>query len=285
MEKLTINKDRVIQMRKSGKTHSEIASEIGVSKSVITKRFREWNLPKGRLGGIVNPDEIVNLYLSGVSVNALSKKYPIGRRGIDSLLRKEGVKMRSQSESELIKWQNMTEEQKKRQVEKAHKAVKRLPDSHWDRVMRLNAKCKENTLSKVGHLETEFIQQFKKLGFEPVSQKAVDRYNIDIAINTTAVEIHINGANPHNAVSYKRRIINLLKLGWNVIYVKITSDVFIEITANKIGRMIHLIESNPSSVCQYGMIRGTSEIVTSGCLDGNDLSTVSASNGFFATIE
>ena len=61
------------------------------------------------------------------SVNKMSNELPIGRTGIRNAMDRLGVHRRSQSEAEKLKWQNMTDEQRARQVQAAHEAVRGLP--------------------------------------------------------------------------------------------------------------------------------------------------------------
>lgn len=230
-------------------------------------------------------DRIVKMYKSGKSINALSKLFDVSRPTITRRLKERNVRLRSQSESEALKWAQMSDEQRAKQVEAAHEAVRNKPDEFFEQAAIKQAQTKQRTLSKVGDLERLFITTFEDRGYDPIPQKAIYVYNTDIAIGSTAIEIHIQPSFPHNHSYYSRRIVDLLKRGWNAIYIKIGADLSVERTANKISAMIDLIQSDESPVSHYGMIRGSSELVSSGCLQGDDLTIVDASDGFFAAVK
>ena len=272
-------------MYKSGKTAKIIANTFNVSKGLVLKRLAKWNVP--RRNGMIDFDRkaAISFYVSGNSENATAKKFGVARTAIRGMLLRNNIHIRSQSEAEALKWSKMTKEERINQVKKAHQAAKNRSPEAVRNIMLKSAKTKEKTLSKVGYLEMEFIKEFEKLGYRCKPQKAVDVYNIDIAIGNTAVEVHVKENNPHVKVTDRKRIKYLLKSGWNVIYIKITSDVSVKVAANKVSAMINHIKTNKPSVGQYGMIRGTGQLVTSGCLNGNKLSTVNASDGFFAAIK
>lgn len=287
---MSINTNDAINMYKSGKSVSEISSFFNVSDGTIYRAFKIAGFNNFRTTGgystKVPTDEIINLYKGGMSENALSKKFGVSRNVIRTRLVNNKVHIRSQSEAETLKWSKMSDKQRSQQVKAANKAIRNKPKGFHIQNAIKQAKQKEQTRSKVGALENAFIKEFEHKGFKVIPQKAVYVYNIDLAINNTAIEIHINSANPHgNYWYFRKRIVELLKRNWNVIYIKITSDAFVQRTANKVCAMIDLVESDHSGICHYGMIRGSSELVTSGRLNGDKLTTVDACNGFFAAIE
>lgn len=278
-----IDTNRLIEMYESGKSTNDIAEIIGVSGGFVCNRLKSAGIVLTGNRKTVDDDAIVDFYVAGNSENATAKKFGVSRNLVRKRLVESGVHVRSQSESESLKWSKMSADERAKQVDAANKAIRNMPKSFHTQQAIKQAKTKEQTLSKVGSLEKEFIQEFTNRGFSPIPQKAVHVYNIDIAIASTAIEIHINAHHPHSRD--RKRIVDLLKRGWDVIYIKITNDVSVERATDKVCRMIDLIESDKSGVCHYGMIRGTSELVASGCLDGNNLTVVDASNGFFAAIE
>ena len=274
----------ILDMCMVGKSNPECAEHFGVSVSLVKNIIREF--------GYKRPEKIIDntlvccLYASGVSENAISKQLGITRRRVRSITSEGGIPARSQSESEVIKWSGMSPEKRANQVSAAHEAIRNKPSDFHHASAIKQAISKASTLSKVGKFEDEFIEAFTVRGLTCIPQRQVWRYNVDIAINNTAVEIHCCPNFPHNHAYYSNRIVKLLELGWNVIYIKIDRlEPLIDITADKVCRMIDIAESNKSGVGQYGMIRGSGKLVASGCLDGDKLSCVSAADGFFAACE
>lgn len=286
MNRHSFDTDRIVQMYKSGQSSPAIADIIGCSKSFVLLTLKRNNVPRRTTKWGKRDDAIVSEYVSGKSENAVSKKFGISRSAVRRRLEKAGVHIRNQSESEALKWAKMTKKQRANQVRKAHKSTANRSAKRLKEIQRMSAKTKQKSLSKVGELEMEFIKAFEKRGLTCKPQLAVDVYNIDIAVGNTAIEIHGNSSNPHTHKGfYKRRIVNLLKRGWNVIYIKTIGDVFVDRTADKVCAMIDLIKSDKSGICHYGMIRGSGELVATGCLDGDNIATVETTHGLFATIE
>lgn len=278
------DKQRPIDMYIAGHSVKSICEALGVSKPYVNKLIKESGI-KRRPRVIFDVDSAIDDYVNGMSEQAVAIKFGVDRGVIRRTLGKRVVQVRTAKEASLICWSNMTKEQRANQVSAAHQSIREKPSSFHKESAIKQAISKQSSKSKVGKFEAEFIAELEILGHRAYSQIAVGPYNLDISINNTAIEIHVNSAHPHNHVYYRNRIVKLLKAGWNVIYIKIIAEPLIKVTANNVSRMINLIESDKSSVCHYGMIRGSGEIVTSGCLDGNELATVNTLEGFFAAIK
>lgn len=279
-----LNADHVVKLYKSGLKNHKLAEHLGVT---ITKLL-EFQRSVGLKDGVYAPEvpEIISMYESGISENAIAKHFNMGRAAVRKTLIKNSVRIRSQSEAEALKWSRMTKEQRANQVAKAHEATRNLDPSVFKRAAKLQAIAKENTLSKVGFMESEFCDQFEQLGFSVFPQKAFGAYNIDILLDDfAAIEIHANCCHPHTHRYYRKRVVNLLKGGYHVIYIKTLANVDPERAAKKVASMIDLIRSDNSGICHYGVIRGDGRMIATGCLNGDELSTVKALDGFFAAVE
>jgi len=285
MKKLSIDQNRLVRLYESGVSSTKLCEEFGISRSTVlnvvrrsngTVKVKHWVLVKYRA---------VALYQSGLSENQVAQTIGCSRTVVRCALTKSGVYVRSQSEAETLKWQQMSADKRKRQVQSAHQAVKDKPRSFFKQISIKQAKTKEQTKSKVGFLEQEFALALELLGKKCLSQTAIDVYNADLTFGNTVIEIHANSSHPHNHTYYRRRIENILKLGWNVLYIKCTGKILIDRAAQKISLMIDLIESNQTACRHYGVIGGSGDLVASGCLDGDHLACVKAPDGFFAGLE
>jgi hypothetical protein len=280
---MSTNTNDLIDMYESGKSVAQISNITGLTVPSIYGRFyKEKFIPyrwgKGNNKVQLPTDEIINLYQSGISENAISKKFGVARTAIRNRLETSGIHIRNQSESEKLKWSKMTTKERKKQVKSANDKIRSMPKSYHVKLSIKQAITKEKSLSKVGAFEQLFIDELKSRGFNPIPQKAVYVYNVDIAIGNTAIEIHVNSGNPESIPAYRKRIVNLLKRGWNVIYVKITKDAFIDIATDQICSFIDFCKSNKSIGSQYRVIRGTGNLISSGSLNGDKLTTVFTSD-------
>jgi hypothetical protein len=156
--------------------------------------------------------------------------------------------------------------------------IARKKSSKEDIIKRISKAAirKEKTLCEVGILEDFVIKSINE--FNPIAQKAFGTYNIDIACGPIAIEIHNCSALPHSLPHIKKKIINLLKSGWCVIYIKFRANAVInETTINQIRSICEISSSNPSINGKYWVIRGTGETISVGSLNGDDISIVNTS--------
>lgn len=269
-----INELDVIDMYVSGKTATQVAQRFGSSKAYVYKVLRRHGVDAHPRKNVAIGNDAVAAYVSGLSENAVADMFGVSRACIRAALKKAGVHIRNQSEAEALKWSQMTSEQRAHQVAKAHiAAANRTPESIQN-VMLKNAITSARTGAKIGFLEQEFTDAIRARGFDVVQQFPFDRYNLDLASGRTAIEVHANTANPHSYPMYRKRIVYLLKAGWNVIYIKCIGKIDINAATDEVCRFIDLTQRDESFVGQYRMVRGSGELVTSLRLDGDQLAPV-----------
>ena len=275
-----IDADNIVQMYAIGDSASEIAARVGVAKSTIYKiLLRSGVTPRGRKH-IAFSSLIVPAYIGGESENSIASRLGISRTVVACAIAKANIQRRSQSESEQLKWASMSSQARANQIAAAHAAAKEIPSKKRKTMLEKSACRKQTTGSKIGHLEFEFANALQNRGLDVTQQLAVSVYNLDIAIGNTAIEIHVNSANPHSHPVYLRRIMYLLKTGMDVIYIKCIGKIDINRTADKIRELINFTQRQKSNVRHYWMIRGSGELVTCLCLDGDQLATVQTFDAF-----
>lgn len=211
---------------------------------------------------------IIKSFNSGVSVYAIARKYSVDRNVIYRILRINGIKRRNSSEAQKLRYNKTNIKYRQNLTKNANEAIRNKPKEFHHIISLKQAIAKEKSLSKVGQFELDIIKYLERKGFDPIPQKALTVYNIDIAIGNIAIEIHVNSGNPHNMLYYRKRIINILKSGWDVIYIKITKRGLNKAGLNQLISLINLTSSYPSKIRKYWMIRGTGEIMTIGSFDG-----------------
>lgn len=280
---MAININGIIKMYESGLSMKEICTATGHPKTSIYAagyrigyKFTRINVPRRVT---IDADAVKSMYVDYLlSENQIAIELGVGRRVIRTTLKRLGVHIRNQSESEAVKWSKMTDQQRTNQVKAANQAIRDKPSEFHRQSSIKQAQRKQMTHAKVGLLESEFTKAFNERGFDCIQQLAVDVYNIDIAIGNTAVEIHINSSNPHNHPFYSKRIVNLLKLDWNVIYIKCGVNTFVDVTADNVSSIINTISTDKTAISKYWMIRGNGDLVTVGGLNGDHLACIDALN-------
>ena len=102
----------------------------------------------------------------------------------------------------------------------------------------------------------------------PARQVAVGPYNVDFAIDGTAIEV--NGGAWHSVKSRRTheasRLNYILDNGWNIIVIWDTTHRPIDAGgADKVASLLQFIRDNPTHVCQYWVVRGDGQLATFGC--------------------
>jgi len=219
--------------------------------------------------------EIVALYRTGLSENALAKCFGVSRRAIAARLTAAGVVRRTQSEAERIKWSQMTPTQRRRQIRAAH-AAKR------GRAVSLETKCKhaitvEKRLLNISPKEIELRHMLLRRGIEVVPQKAIGPYNCDLAAAPVAVEVY--GGNWHwygrHLARTEQRFRYLLDAGWFV-YVMVVNQSF-PLTgagADHLVAYIQQVRRNKAARTEYRVVWGAGEFVVSGSADDEHITII-----------
>lgn len=137
----------------------------------------------------IDLDHLVHLYISEKrSVLHLSKELGIGRRVIQRMLKEAGVSIRGRSEAEVLKWSQMDETARKKQVGAAHIARRGQTDSLT--VKRKRALTNSRLTTRIYPREGKFAEALlKKHGIKTIPQFPVGPYNCDLATTPVAVEV------------------------------------------------------------------------------------------------
>lgn len=226
----------------------------------------------------INVDNIINLYINGVSINQLSKKFGVSRDTITKRLISADIKLRTQSESETLKWSKMDETTRKRQVQKAHEACRGRYISTAEKILR--AKSAYESAFKKGEYEKEIVDKLREKGFDAVNQFNFGIYNIDIAIHGIPVFIEVQTSN-HTALrtpkllKRTKYILNSKKLLVYVVVDQTNKPIFLDLITDKIISYINILRFDKTILGKYLMIGR----------DGNPLPTTSYNFDGFTRIE
>ncbi len=170
---------------------------------------------------LLNANEVISIYKSGLSLTATARKLNVSRTPIKKILDKHNIIMRSFGDSMRLVAESKTPEQRSMQALNAREAIRNAPKQFFEARNRNLAISKQKNLSMVGALEQVFYDKLIAMGHDCSLQTAVDGYNIDITCGKVALEIHNHCSNPHISRDNKYKIAKLNSLGWHVIYVKV----------------------------------------------------------------
>lgn len=212
-------------------------------------------------------DRICNLYYFGSSEKEIAKWFNVSRAVIRRRLIQGDIKIRSQSESIKLVWKKMSSDQRKRQIESAHKAVK-------GRKVTWLTKCKhaktiEKYPSNFSHYEIELQRMLLLRGIKTIHQKAIGGYNCDLAAHPIAVEIH--GGDWHSfgdhVLRFNERTRYLLNCGWFVYVIPINKSFpLTDAVANYLASYIKRIRRTKPNVCECRVVWGGGEFTTTSSL-------------------
>jgi len=274
--------DDIIQRYLSGETPSKIAERYGISKDVIARILKEnatqmrpsaWS-PKVFLPGLA----VAEMYVTGKSVNAISKHYGCTRSTVVRVLKEAGIRLRGRSEAETVKWAQMKSASRRRQTEAAQEAVRGRKRSF--ETLCKTAKTRETRQTHKSVTEDILASMLQRMGFAPVIQKAIGPYNCDLAVHPVAMEIFGGGWHWHglHLRRSEKRFRYILDRGWNILAVVISpprwplnSEV-----ADYIGAYLEALSSHPPEICEYRMIRGAGELLASGRADDDHIAIIPA---------
>lgn len=261
------NLDKAISLYLAGEPFLQIAAATGVSASAFHReRCRRGIPPRKRKGLPV--DEIVAAYAEGVSSLELSEKYCVSRQAINDRLRQAGMPIRGRSQAGLVRAAKMTPEQRQAQAADAHEAVRGRNASVIElrrRALQIEARGASDSPG-----EERLREELLKRGIHAQPQRAIGKYNVDLAVAPVAVEVLGGGWH-----SYKPRHIErtpyILDEGWHLAMVWDFEgrSALGEGAAEYLVSFIEEMRRNPPATCQYRVITGQGEVLaTCGREDG-----------------
>jgi len=251
----------------SGESSGEIAKDHGVSISCIASILKRngirpdgrkpKTIPKRRLN--IPLEEVTSLYLSGISENEIAKRFGVSRAAIRPRLLSAGVPIRDSAQANRLMMAGRSSEENFRNTQAAHEAARGKPQpEEWAQKVALG---RERNKRHIGPQEVELAAILTSKGFTVTPQKAVGRYNIDIAISEFPIAVEVFGGMWHaygpHARRFRKRFDYLLDCGWIPVIVWISKDFPLGLGAVKyICSLAERLRSGKSVPRQEQVIRG-----------------------------
>jgi very-short-patch-repair endonuclease len=277
----TSDVNNLVKLYLSGERTVGISHQFNVTVPTVLSRLRERNIPIRKSGPTcpsVPLDEAIRLYGEGIGIVALGERYGVDAMTVRKRLDKAGVCLRKGSDANLIRWRNMSVDERTATVEAAHNSVRGVRKSSDN--LRRKALTIEH-LAKGSYLENQLHSLLVDAGLSPVPQVAVGRYNIDLAIAPLAVEVwggdwHMKG---HHASIFGERTRQLFDCGWSVLHVIVSQrQLPTAVTAKNVVAFLDIARSLPPNLRKYWVIRRDGQIVTFGSSDDKNISVVPATS-------
>lgn len=181
--------DHCIEVYHSGKTLAQAGAERGVSASALSRELKRRGI-KARSRRIELPsDEIIHAYEGGTTELALSLQHGVSRNVIRRVLEEGGAHVRSMSEASLLRWEQMTPEERAHTVAAAHESsVGRVP-SEREMVRRAQTREAKGWTGRTSENERRLDRWLRERGLDPIREQAIGRNNIDFGLRPVAVEL------------------------------------------------------------------------------------------------
>ena len=266
------NFDHFAQRYLAGESAQKLSKELQVKSDTVTRWLRQSGIePRskaeantGVLASSAMAQEIVARYVAGESENALAKAFGFSRTPIRRLLVQNGIHIRDQSESELLKWAGMSDERRKHQVAKAHQARRGQKDSF--EVQAKRARAWHHRTSHQSWREDALGQAIYECGLFVEYQAPIGPYNLDLSIGGMSISVEIecgNWGRPRTSEQYRERIKYILNQGWRILFVFAKNcDLAFPAITDKVIAYYKFACGDESTRGKYGMVRGDGETVS-----------------------
>lgn len=207
----------------------------------------------------ININDLLKLYNSGMLLCELGEYFGVNYNVIRNRLIEIGYPLRSISESHKISASRSTPEERRRRAKAAHDAVrgKRQSFEHRCKIAKTR-EIKQVGITRIERIAGKMLVDY---GFSIVFQKAIGKYNVDIAITKPSIAVEIFGGHwhttGHHAARFRKRIDYIINSGWLPVIIWVTRNYPLEIGAIKyIISLSKKLSSGKTMGSKEHMIRG-----------------------------
>lgn len=279
----TTELDYAAELYLSGQSFDKVATTLGRKSSegirIALKRRGIKARPKaGRPAHnrMAPPDDLTTRFKRGDSVLAISEAYGVARGTVARWLDEAGCNQRTASEATTIRMGRLSPDERSRQTQAAHARIQAMerPDDWQEAIARgrehvqyggrtspgTDALCRMLTAEKILH----------------VREKAIGRYNVDIALPTPQIAVEVLGGNWHGSKEiHRRRTPYILNEGWHMLFVWATKGCKVSSGAFKdLVTYAETLRLDPPASSQYRVIRGDGKVVSAGGADDDEFPLV-----------
>lgn len=261
----------------AGQTLKEAGAVVGVHPDSLSREFKRLGVavrPPIRPAGwnrIDMPADVPAAYLAGETEQAIALRLGVARTAVKRWLVEAGIKRRGLSESQQLRNERLTPEERKRNAQAAHNAKRGTPNTE-EQLCKMAATREATECSPYSAGTARFCDELDVLGVSYKREKAVGRYNVDVALTAQPVAVEVLGGYWHGYKRiHARRTPYILDRGWHIAFVWDTQRM--KISAGSVREIVALAERtrrNPPSACQYWVVRGDGKLVATGCADDDE---------------
>jgi very-short-patch-repair endonuclease len=214
-------------------------------------------------------NNIIDRYNAGESEQSIAKSYQVSRAVIRRRLLQSEVVIRNIKEANKLFSSQLTPAQKRAKTVKAHDAIrgKRQSEQHRAKIARFYETTRGGNVSVS---ENQIEEALQKRGVDVTPQKAIGRYNIDLALNVNSIALEIFGGGWHgygrHATRFNERSEYLFDRGWTliVVWVDLRRGFDPIVIADYAISLSEVLSHDPTARCKHYVIRGDGKPTTFG---------------------
>lgn len=270
--------DQAITLYLAGESIHEIEANTGVTNTSLFRERKIRGIPPRPRSVAVPRSEATNLYESGTSVLELSSRYGVSRYTITEILRKAGVDRRGRSEAGRVRNQRASAEERKAQTASANRAarLRKVPQ-----IQKLRHALQVESRAEHDSTGEEFLNLLLRgKGQQPIPQRAIGVYNVDLAMLPVAVEVLGGGWHAVKSV-HAERTPYILDEGWHLVMVWDYQgrSALGPGAAEYLVAFLEEVRRNPPATCQYRVITGQGEVLSARGREDNEFPLVPPPRG------
>lgn len=225
----------------------------------------------------IDVDDLVKRYEAGASVKELADVFGCARNVVVKRLGERGITQRNRSEAMFLRQAQMSVEERKALLAKAHKAARGRIHSEEESVRR--AKTRFERQLGISHYAVELGQVLTELGIGYFFEYPVGPYNLDFALQGNPVAVELHGGGWHTAGSHARRrpkrLEYLFSCGWTVVEVWCVNPTWKPLAvAKQIYSIAEVLSTDPADVSQHWMLRCDGDVAPALRSYGYDVAAV-----------
>jgi very-short-patch-repair endonuclease len=263
--------DQAAELYTSGKTFAQAAAEVGLREDSVRlglkRRGIEARPKRGRPSPHripIDPDAIA-AYEAGESELSISQRLGVNRFVVTRWLKDSGVKRRGGSEAGYVRMSRLSAQERSQLAAAAHAAIRGSTKTEQQLVNAALGRERAGATNASPGCD-KLCMWLAERGVEYIREKAVGKYNLDIALTNEAVAVEVLGGNWHAGKRiHATRTPYILNQGWHIVFVWNVQNFPVDPgAADHIVAYAQQASRNPAPVGEYRVIRGDGELIAVG---------------------
>lgn len=279
-ERKHIDLDELARLYHDGRTNGELRAHFGIGPRALNDRLTTLGLATDRRRRLTAEQEMtaVEMYLGGATKNDVARHFGIASGSAGNILERNGIAKSNRNEAVRIRNARMTPEQRLANTKAAHDAVRGRKVGYDELCQR--AVTRERTggiASSVAEHQLAALLR-ERTNLPVIQQKAVGKYNIDIAIGSVAVEVSGRNLKGYSLTISRERTEYIIDSGY--LFVRVwanrSRNVVTADLADYLVALAEQVSGDPSARREYRVVRGNGQLVASGSREDDHFAGVDA---------